>query len=73
VQRTTESVVADLRQLIQVGPQILIWGDGQLITYDDQLEELQRFGNHVTALVDVAYGNAFAVEDDDGIHSLIFD
>jgi hypothetical protein len=70
---TTEPIVSDLRRLILVGSQFLVWGDAQLITFDNDLNVLGRFGNHVTAITDLDYGAAFAVEDDDGLHSLILD
>ncbi|HWZ91865.1 MAG TPA: hypothetical protein VNW92_23540, partial [Polyangiaceae bacterium] len=70
---TTIPIVSDLRRLIRIGSEFLVWGDSQVIAYDNDLNELGRFGNHVIAMTDLDNGAAFAVEDDDGIHALILD
>ncbi|HEY4103833.1 MAG TPA: hypothetical protein VGM44_08075 [Polyangiaceae bacterium] len=68
---TTQTIVGDLKRVIRVGTQILVWGDGQLIAFDSDLNELGRYGAHVVAVTDLEYGAAYAVEDDNGLHALI--
>jgi hypothetical protein len=70
---TTQPIVSDFRRLILTGSQFLIWGDSQLIVFDQNVTELARFGNNVSAVTDLDFGDAFAVQDDDGLHALIFD
>ena len=73
-QQTTTPIVTEFRRLLPAGSRLLIWGDSQLIAFDKDLSELARFGNHVTAVTDLGFlGGAFAVEDDDGLHTLTVD
>jgi hypothetical protein len=63
--------VSQLQRIAQLGDQILVWGDAQIIVFDGNLNELARFGNNVKAMIELDYSAAFAVEDDDGLHSLL--
>jgi len=68
---TTTQVVASLSQVYQLGGQFLVWGDGQVIAFDESLDELGRFGKHVKAVANVDFEGTFAFEDDDGVSQLV--
>jgi hypothetical protein len=70
---STRVLANDFRRWRQVatasGPYVL-WGDSQIVVLDDDMNELGRFGNHVTALSQCTDYGTFWVEDDDGLHVL---
>jgi len=68
---TTTQLVASLNHVYELGGQFLVWGDGQVIAFDETLNELGRFGNHVRAVTNVDFEATFALEDDDGVSQLI--
>ena len=70
---TTRPIVSDFQRLLQTGALFLVWGDAQLIAFDDSATELGRYGNNVTSVADLGIGDSFAVADDDGLHSLNID
>jgi hypothetical protein len=70
---TTTPLVSQLKRITRIGSQFLVWGDSQLIVYDRDFNEQTRFGSNVSALVEINYSSAFAVEDDAGVHSLLLD
>ena len=68
---TTRVLASDYRHLGrpgQIGTPRVIWGDSQIIVYDNLFNELARFGKHVSAVSPFDSGDARAVLDDDGLH-----
>jgi len=73
-QQSTTPIVTEFQRLLPAGSRFLIWGDSQIIAFDKDLSEIARYGNHVTAVTDLGFlGGAFAVQDDDGLHTLTVD
>jgi hypothetical protein len=65
---TTTTLVSSFQRLIETGSLFLVWGDAQVIAFDGNATEIARFGNNVANFVEV--NGSYAVEDDDGVHSL---
>jgi hypothetical protein len=70
---STRVIVNDFRRWIQAGTATgpyLVWGDSQIVVLGSEMEELGRFGNHVTALSQSTEYGGYSVMDDDGLHTL---
>ncbi len=68
---TTTQVVTSLNDVYDLGSEFLVWGDGQVIAFDEAMNELGRFGKNVKTVANVDFEANFALEDDDGVSQLV--